>query len=45
MTLGHFPFVQIMSMEQSVAMETVVSDDVGKATPTTVVERTKLNIL
>lgn len=44
-TLGHFPFVQIMSREQTVAMETVVSDAVGKATPTNVQEWTKLNIL
>lgn len=44
-TLGHFPFVQIMSREQTVAMETVVSDAVSKATPTCVEERTKLNIL
>lgn len=34
-----------MSREQTVAMETVVSDAVGKATPTSVEERTKLNIL
>lgn len=44
-TLGHFPFVQIMSREQTVAMETVVSDAVGKASPTNVQERTELNIL
>lgn len=44
-TLGHFPSVQIMSREQTVAMETVVSDAVSKATPTCVEERTKLNIL
>lgn len=45
MTLGLFPFVQIMSREQTVAMETVVSVAVGKATATSVEERTKLNIL
>lgn len=34
-----------MSREQTVAMETVVCDAVGKATPTSVEGRTKLNIL
>lgn len=46
MTPGRLSFVQIISREQTVAMETVVSDAVGKATPTTSVEeRTKQNIV
>ncbi len=43
MTLGRLSFVQIISREQTVAMETVVSDVVGKATSTCVEERTKLS--
>lgn len=45
MTLGHLAFVQITSTEETVAMETVVSDAGGTAEQTGVEERTEQNIL